>query len=99
MNVNGTGFTTLGSALVANKSSTVPEFSSGDPLAIDYYYVADGTTYNAGDTIEYRISSLAAGGDVVIGDFAILGCCVVPEPSTVATLFLGLGLLARRRRD
>ena len=100
--VNSGAWINLGSASGSNpnKTATVPTGQVATPFqTIGYYYIPDGTTYSAGDQLDYRISSPGNGPDPVIGDFAILGCCqTVPEPSTATSLLLGMAFLARRRR-
>jgi hypothetical protein len=47
----------------------------------------------------HTISVVGVGDDFVMGDFAVMGCCLVPEPSTVMLSSLaGIAFLLRRKR-
>lgn len=83
----------------------VTNFATGDPVSsdtgtsgvfeLDYHFgkinqVLSGT---------HNISVVGVGNDFIMSDFAVMGCCPVPEPSS--SLFLALaafGAISRRKR-
>jgi hypothetical protein len=99
--LNGTSFTTIGSAYTLPFNSWNATSDLGDSLsqtfagAVDnqstvYFRIVDNSTTSV------ALGTVASGGTGRVDNFTVVG---VPEPSTVALVVSGLaGLLALRRR-
>jgi len=93
--VNGVSVTT--STLTSSVGSTISA-NDGLPLGADLTYFSmtfdDLYLSGTGNTITVR----GLDGIARMGDFAVLGCCVVPEPSSAMLLLSGSALALFRRR-
>ena len=86
---------------VNGTSTTTPYFSndvtdsSGGTDSLNHFYIPLNQALTGSHTITLRSTGSV---DPALGDFAIMGCCPVPEPSTSLLTLFGTAALSLRRR-